>query len=209
MVTALKCPHCSAALPTPTPGASFVQCSFCGGVAQLAAPAAARQPQPVVPSGPTRDDLKRFVDAFKAALGAGEPFASALQSAARQALAGFGDQSAMAFGVAHLAVDFERDSGVKVQHDGMVVSRLAEGWYKAALEVASSGATELNLPFLTANESGPKHLARTLSAADLARMSSGPPSLAAAQQQQQQQQQPPQPQTEPEPKKKKKKGWFW
>ncbi|MCC6997415.1 MAG: hypothetical protein IT370_22560 [Deltaproteobacteria bacterium] len=207
MVTALKCPHCSAALPTPTPGASFLQCSFCGGVAQLAmptavAPVAAREAQPVVPNGPTRDDLKRFVDAFTVALGAGEPFVGALQTAARGALAGFGDQTAMAFGVAHLALDFERDSGARVQHDGQVVSRLAEAWYKAANEVARGGGTEVNLPFLTATESGPKHLLRAVTAADLARMTSGPPSVAAA---------APAPEPappEPEPKKKKK-GWFW
>ena len=208
MVTALKCPHCSAALPTPTPGASFLQCSFCGGVAQLAAPTAApvapvaaREPQPVVPNGPTRDDLERFVAAFTAAIGAGQPFASALQSAARATLAGFGDQTAMAFGVAHLAVDFERDSGAKVQHDGRVVSRLAEAWYKAVNEVARGGSTEINLPFLTATESGPKHLSRTVTAADLARMTSGPPGPGAP---------PPEPVAPaPEPEPKKKKGWFW
>lgn len=212
MLTALKCPHCSAALPTPTPGASFLQCTFCGGVAQLAMPAAApatpvaaREPQPVVPSGPTRDDLKRFVDAFTAATSAGEPFVSALQAAARATLAGFGDQTAMTLGVAHLAIDFERDSGAKVQRDGLVVSRLAEGWYKAVYEVSRGGSTEINLPFLTATESGPKHLSRTLTAADMARMTSGPPAPAAP---------PPEPVApapapEPEPKKKKKKGWFW
>lgn len=55
--------------------------------------------------------------------------------------------------------EFKKDQGIDVSHDKMVLQRLKEAAEKAKIELSSSMETEINLPFLTADASGPKHMA--------------------------------------------------
>ncbi len=58
-----------------------------------------------------------------------------------------------------LIAEFKKDSGIDVSKDKMVLQRLKEAAEKAKIELSSTQETEVNLPFLTADASGPKHLA--------------------------------------------------
>jgi len=61
-----------------------------------------------------------------------------------------------------LATDFKKEQGVDLRKDQMALQRLKEAAEKAKCELSSSGSTEINLPFITADASGPKHLTVTL-----------------------------------------------
>ncbi len=62
-----------------------------------------------------------------------------------------------------LIVEFKKDSGIDVSKDKMVLQRLKEAAEKAKIELSSVQETEINLPFLTADATGPKHLVIKLS----------------------------------------------
>ncbi len=66
-----------------------------------------------------------------------------------------------------LVAGFKQDQGVDLSADPMVLQRLKEAAEKAKCELSSSQSTEINLPFITADASGPKHLNMTLSRAKL------------------------------------------
>jgi len=63
----------------------------------------------------------------------------------------------------HIVAEFKSDTGVDVTSDSMVMQRLKEAAEKAKIELSSTQSTDINLPFLTADASGPKHLNLTLS----------------------------------------------
>jgi molecular chaperone DnaK len=65
----------------------------------------------------------------------------------------------------YLVDEFRKDTGIEIKDDKMVVQRLKEAAEKAKIELSSSFETEINLPFLTADQTGPKHLQLTLSRA--------------------------------------------
>ena len=58
----------------------------------------------------------------------------------------------------HLASEFKKENGVDLKEDPMALQRLKEGAEKAKHELSSTTETEVNLPFITADASGPKHL---------------------------------------------------
>ena len=58
----------------------------------------------------------------------------------------------------YLAAEFQKESGVDVRKDSMALQRLKEGAEKAKIELSSNTQTEVNLPFITADASGPKHM---------------------------------------------------
>ena len=62
-----------------------------------------------------------------------------------------------------LAEEFKKDEGMDLREDPMALQRLREAAEKAKIELSSSSQTEINLPYVTATASGPKHLVRTLS----------------------------------------------
>ncbi|MBS2024244.1 MAG: molecular chaperone DnaK [Deltaproteobacteria bacterium] len=64
-----------------------------------------------------------------------------------------------------LITEFKTDSGLDVSKDKMVLQRLKEAAEKAKIELSSTMETEINLPFLTADATGPKHLVKKLSRA--------------------------------------------
>jgi len=66
-----------------------------------------------------------------------------------------------------LVAEFKKEQGVDLSADPMVLQRLKEAGEKAKCELSSSQATEINLPFITADASGPKHLNMTLTRAKL------------------------------------------
>src|SRR5262249_13228546 len=57
-----------------------------------------------------------------------------------------------------LVAEFKKDTGIDVSRDKMVLQRLKEAAEKAKIELSSTQETEINLPFLTADATGPKHL---------------------------------------------------
>jgi molecular chaperone DnaK len=66
-----------------------------------------------------------------------------------------------------LIAEFKKDNGIDVSKDKMVLQRLKEAAEKAKVELSSMMETEINLPFLTADQTGPKHLAIKLTRAKL------------------------------------------
>ncbi|MBU6473613.1 MAG: Hsp70 family protein, partial [Alphaproteobacteria bacterium] len=66
-----------------------------------------------------------------------------------------------------LADEFKREQGIDLRRDRLALQRLKEAAEKAKIELSSSKETEINLPFITADASGPKHLVMKLSRAKL------------------------------------------
>src|SRR6266550_451934 len=66
-----------------------------------------------------------------------------------------------------LADEFRRENGIDLRQDRMALQRLKEAAEKAKKELSSTMQTEINLPFITADASGPKHLTMTLSRSKL------------------------------------------
>ena len=64
-----------------------------------------------------------------------------------------------------LAEEFKNDEGIDLRKDPMSLQRLKEAAEKAKIELSSSTQTEINLPYVTATDSGPKHLVRSLTKA--------------------------------------------
>ena len=69
-----------------------------------------------------------------------------------------------------LLEEFRAETGIDVSQDRMVLQRLKDAAERAKIELSSTLETEINLPFLTADQTGPKHLVRKLSRARLERM---------------------------------------
>jgi molecular chaperone DnaK len=66
-----------------------------------------------------------------------------------------------------IADEFQKDQGIDLRQDKMALQRLKEAAEKAKIELSSVMQTEINLPFITADASGPKHLTMTLTRAKL------------------------------------------
>lgn len=66
-----------------------------------------------------------------------------------------------------MAEEFKKDQGIDLRNDKMALQRLKEAAEKAKIELSSSTETDVNLPFITADASGPKHLTMKLSKAKL------------------------------------------
>jgi molecular chaperone DnaK len=72
-----------------------------------------------------------------------------------------------------IASEFKKDSGIDLRQDRQALQRLKEAAEKAKIELSSTLNTEINLPFITADASGPKHLNMTLSRAKLENLVEG------------------------------------
>jgi molecular chaperone DnaK len=64
-----------------------------------------------------------------------------------------------------LVTEFKKDQGIDLSKDAMALQRLKEAAEKAKMELSSTTQTDINLPFITADQSGPKHLNMTLTRA--------------------------------------------
>jgi len=69
-----------------------------------------------------------------------------------------------------LIAEFKKENGIDLSSQTIVVQRLKDAAEKAKIELSTAQNTEINLPFLTADASGPKHLQKTLSRAEFERM---------------------------------------
>jgi molecular chaperone DnaK len=67
----------------------------------------------------------------------------------------------------YLADEFKKDNGIDLRKDRLALQRLKDGAEKAKIELSSTTQTEVNLPFITADQNGPKHLAIKLTRAKL------------------------------------------
>jgi len=67
--------------------------------------------------------------------------------------------------IEYLGAEFKKDQGVDLMQDPMAVQRLREAAEKAKIELSSAQSTDINLPYITADQSGPKHLTLKLSRA--------------------------------------------
>ncbi len=67
----------------------------------------------------------------------------------------------------HLIEQFKKDSGIDLHNDRQALQRLKEASEKAKIELSTTMQTEINLPYLTADATGPKHLVMTLTRAKL------------------------------------------
>ncbi len=72
-----------------------------------------------------------------------------------------------------LVAEFKKDSGIDLAKDTMALQRLKEGAEKAKCELSSAQQTDINLPFVTADASGPKHLNITITRAKLEQLVDG------------------------------------
>ena len=64
-----------------------------------------------------------------------------------------------------LTAEFKKEQGIDLSQDRQALQRLREAAEKAKIELSSTPQTEINLPFITADSTGPKHLAITLTRA--------------------------------------------
>ena len=67
--------------------------------------------------------------------------------------------------VEYLAAEFKKEQGIDLKNDKLALQRLKEAAEKAKIELSSSSQTEINLPFITADQTGPKHLTMKLTRA--------------------------------------------
>jgi molecular chaperone DnaK len=72
--------------------------------------------------------------------------------------------------VEYLADDFKKAEGIDLRNDRLALQRLKEAAEKAKIELSSAQTTEVNLPFITADQTGPKHLVKSITRADLERL---------------------------------------
>ena len=72
--------------------------------------------------------------------------------------------------VQYLADEFKKAEGIDLTKDKLALQRLKEAAEKAKIELSSAQSTEVNLPFITADQNGPKHLVKTINRADLERL---------------------------------------
>lgn len=71
-----------------------------------------------------------------------------------------------------LVDEFKNDEGMDLRTDPMAMQRLKEAAEKAKIELSSATSTEINLPYITANQTGPKHLVKTLTRAKFEQLAS-------------------------------------
>jgi len=72
--------------------------------------------------------------------------------------------------VDYLADEFKKQEGIDLRNDRLALQRLKEAAERAKIELSSAQTTEVNLPFITADQNGPKHLVKAISRADLERL---------------------------------------
>jgi len=72
--------------------------------------------------------------------------------------------------VQHLVDTFKKENGIDLKSDKLALQRLKEAAEKAKIELSSASSTDINLPFITADASGPKHLTLKMTRADLEKL---------------------------------------
>lgn len=177
-VQLLVCLRCGGPLGKVEAVPAIVECEFCAAVISIGhgAPAITRESTADAKrDADHRASREAFIAALNAMAEAGrDPFESLCEAAARF-LGAAGETQALARITFAIATDFEADTGAKVCRDGIVLNRIAEGYLRVLSDLRSAPSVELNLPFLTADATGPKHLLRTLSPAILGELAQREP----------------------------------
>jgi hypothetical protein len=158
---------------------ALIDCLFCGTVNSLSVSSQVKS-QEATSAEVVRASQKAFLEHLKAALERGEKPYEALRMASAAHLGIAGQSEVVATISIALARDFEQETQTDAVDDPYVLARIAEGYLKALAELRTSSAAELNLPFLAANASGPKHLRRTVTAALFAELARRDPYAATA-----------------------------
>src|SRR5262249_46135552 len=70
----------------------------------------------------------------------------------------------------HIAETFKKEQGIDLRKDQMALQRLKEAAERAKKDLSQQASTDINLPFITADQSGPKHLQMTVTRAQFERM---------------------------------------
>ena len=73
-----------------------------------------------------------------------------------------------------MVAEFKREQGIDLSKDSMALQRLYEAAEKAKIELSSTSSTQINLPFITATQDGPKHLDLQLSRSKLNELDARP-----------------------------------
>ena len=171
MADLILCPGCGAPVPPNAP--TVFTCTFCKSTVDLrghAGPAvpAAAPAHPLGP-GPSTDEVKRFIPLFEEARKT-NPVGPAVERALHAATNGRMDVRGPTHAICALAYGFKQTSGIDVTSDGTAMSRLVHGYFLAKIELLSVQETNINLPFLAANEKGPAHFETRLQKADIPRL---------------------------------------
>jgi hypothetical protein len=168
-VRALICCRCGGPLANPEVLPALIDCLYCGTV-NAATHDATNASHDERAWEVRKNAIAKFTEALVAALNEGRPPYDAIHacSAAHLGIAGRADTVArIALALAH---DFEREAGVSVVRDANVLSRIAQAYLLALDELRTSESYDLNLPFLTANQNGPAHFRRKVTAKLLAEL---------------------------------------
>jgi molecular chaperone DnaK len=72
----------------------------------------------------------------------------------------------------YIAKEFEKEQGIDLKEDRTALQRLKEGAEKAKIELSTSEKTEINIPYITADDKGPKHLKMEFTRSDLEKLTS-------------------------------------
>jgi hypothetical protein len=178
---ALVCVNCGGPLAVIAALPAVVECAFCGAAISVS------HERTLVTRGGSSDEARaaRTCEArvaFHATLtellkGGVKPY-DALREASAAHFGAAGRTEAVARVTLAIARDFERESGTRAVTEPLVLGRIAEAYLRAVDELQSSDAVDMNLPFLTADSEGPKHLRRMIAAAILADLAQRDPEVA-------------------------------
>ncbi|MBX3227101.1 MAG: Hsp70 family protein [Labilithrix sp.] len=196
-VQALVCCRCGGPLANPEALPALIDCLYCGTV-NSATREATRASDDETAWEVRKKAIDEFTKALVAALEEGRSPLDACRAASAAHLGVAGRPDTVARIVLALARDFERDTRVSIVRDATVLSRIAQAYLRALDELRTSEDYDLNLPFLTANQDGPVHFRRKLTAKLLVELAARDPH------------QEPAPALAPEvpAPEKKKKGWW-
>lgn len=164
---------CAGPLPSDAATLGHATCGYCSVSltrdAQQFRPIEGAQPQPLPDE--TRQRFARFGDAISKGIGGQDDPREVLRAALREHL-GLTSEAEVVTAVAlGLAAEFHEDTGIDVSREATPLCRFAEAYIKSCEELARSGSAEINLPFLSADSSGPKHFVRTIDVNDILALS--------------------------------------
>jgi hypothetical protein len=172
---ALLCPRCGGPLERPAQVPALIDCAYCGATISVSPNTSVLEQTQVdaARNALVQGGRAGFLEALRQALTNGQRPEVAIREAAAEHLGVEGQSETMARVSLGMAREFEQQSGIRVEKDPMVLARLAEAYLRALGELRTEPATEINLPFLAANERGPHHFARTVTPAILAAYAEG------------------------------------
>lgn len=174
-LAALVCPRCGGPLTSPAALPRLLDCVYCGAALAVGAAEGATLRARVTPDAVVQQRRAAFQQALVAALGEGTPPFDAVRDAARDHL----DLGAEADTAARVALGlvraFEREQRVVAATQPLVLARIVEAYLRALDALREADSAEINLPFLTADATGPKHLRRTVTAASFVQLAADDP----------------------------------